>query len=648
MSSPTTSTRMHWRFVTWPVDNGLFVSQMPNFLMNVSTFIGCYIMAFILLWRLAIVMFPFILLLVIPGVVYGKILIGISRKMKQEYSKAETIAEQAISSARTIYAFVGETKAIAAYSAALQLPLKLGLKQGMAKGLAVGSNAVIFAVWSFMSYYGSRLVMYHGSRGGNVFNAGACVMVGGLSFGAGLSNMKYFADACSAGERIMEFPQGYSTQVMEIGSHDELIENEFGMYASLVRLQQTQTDKPSENVTTTPVSSSAIPIMKANNRTGSGTGGRRLSPVQISRSANSVAPSQVSISTEENAAMEEKRFSAPSFRRLLALNLPEWKQASFGCLGAILFGAVQPVYAFVLGSMISVFFLKDHDKIKEKIRIYSFFFLGLTFFSLIINVIQHYNFAYMGEHLTKRIRERMLSKILTFEVGWFDQDENSSGSICSRLTKDANVVRSVVGDRMALVVQTMSAVTIAWTMGLVIAWRLAIVMIAVQPVMIACYYTRSVLLKNTSRKAIKAQDESSKLAADAVSNLRTIAAFSSQERILKMLEKVQEGPRRENIRQSLFAGVGLSASRSLMSCTLALDYWYGGKLIAQGCLTYKAMFETFLILVSTGHVIADAGSMTMDLSRGSDSIRSVFALLGRCTKIEPEDPDVHVWLLSKL
>uniref|UniRef100_A0A6N2LC84 ABC transporter domain-containing protein n=1 Tax=Salix viminalis TaxID=40686 RepID=A0A6N2LC84_SALVM len=423
-------------------------------------------------------------------------------------------------------------------------------------------------------------------------------------------------------------------QVMEIGSHDELIENEFGMYASCL-----STRTITSNVTTAPVSSSAIPIMKANNRAGSGTGGRRLSPVQISRSANSVAPSQVSISTEENAAMEEQRFSAPSFRRLLALNLPEWKQASFGCFGAILFGAVQPVYAFVLGSMISVFFLKDHDEIKEKIRIYSFFFLGLTFFSLIINVIQHYNFAYMGEHLTKRIRERMLSKILTFEVGWFDQDENSSGSICSRLTKDANVVRSVVGDRMALVVQTMSAVTIAWTMGLVIAWRLAIVMIAVQPVMIACYYTRSVLLKNTSGKAIKAQDESSKLAADAVSNLRTIASFSSQERILKMLEKVQEGPRRENIRQSLLAGVGLSASRSLMSCTLALDYWYGGKLIGQGCLTYKAMFETFLILVSTGHVIADAGSMTMDLSRGSDSIRSVFALLGRSTKIEPEDPD---------
>ncbi|KAI9379359.1 hypothetical protein POPTR_017G085000v4 [Populus trichocarpa] len=405
------------------------------------------------------------------------------------------------------------------------------------------------------------------------------------------------------------------------------------MYTSLVRLQQTRTEKPCENVTKTSVSSSAIPVMKTN-RTSSDTSSRRLS-----HSANSVAPSKVSISAEENVAMEEQKFSAPSFLRLLALNLPEWKQASFGCLGAILFGGVQPVYAFVLGSMISVFFLKDHNEIKEKIKIYSLFFLGLTFFSLIINVIQHYNFAYMGEHLTKRIRERMLSKILTFEVGWFDQDENSSGAICSRLTKDADAVRSVVGDRIALVVQTMSAVTIAWTMGLVIAWRLAIVMIAVQPIIIACYYTRSVLLKSMSRKAIKAQDESSKLAADAVSNLRTITAFSSQERILKMLEKVQEGPRRENIRQSLFAGIGLSTSRSIMSCTLALDYWYGGKLIAQGYMTYKAMFETFLILVSTGRVIADAGSMTMDLAKGSDSIRSVFAVLDRCTKIEPEDPD---------
>ncbi|OMO52757.1 hypothetical protein COLO4_37004 [Corchorus olitorius] len=790
----------------------------------------------------------------------------IARKIREEYNKAGTIAEQAISSIRTVYSFVGESKTISEFSAALQGSVKLGLKQGLAKGLAIGSNGVVFATWSFMAYYGSRMVMYHGAPGGTVFIVGAAIAMGGLSLGASLSNLKYFSEACSAGERIMEvinrvpkidsenlegeilgkvsgavelrhvefaypsrpesmifkdfslkipagktvalvggsgsgkstviallqrfydplggeilldgiaidklqlkwlrsqmglvsqepalfatsikenilfgkedasmeevveaakaanahnfisqLPQGYDTQVgergvqmsggqkqriaiaraiikapqillldeatsaldseservvqeaidqaaigrttiiiahrlstirnadliavvqngqvMETGSHDELIENENGHYTQLVQLQQTDhKERTLDHEATSNFSTYALSSIS--NMDINSTSSRRLSLVSRSSSANSFTQNPVSLPRE--SAVEDEKLPVPSFRRLLALNLPEWKQAILGCLSAILFGAVQPVYAFSLGSMVSVYFLTDHDEIKEKTKIYALCFFGLSVFSLLINVGQHYNFAYMGEYLTKRIRERMLSKILTFEVGWFDKDENSSGAICSRLAKDANVVRSLVGDRMALIVQTISAVTIACTMGLVIAWRLALVMIAVQPIIIVCFYARRVLLKSMSQKAIKAQDESSKLAAEAVSNLRTITAFSSQDRILKMLEKALEGPRKESIRQSWFAGIGLGTSQCLTTCTWALDFWYGGKLISQGYITAKALFETFMILVSTGRVIADAGSMTSDLAKGSDAVGSVFAVLDRYTTIEPEDPD---------
>lgn len=148
--------------------------------MNLSTFIGSYVAGFILLWRLAIVGFPFIVLLIIPGLMYGRALISIARKMRDEYNKAGTVVEQAISSIRTVYAFVGERKTIDEYSAALQGTVELGLKQGLAKGLAIGSNAVVFAIWSFLSYYGSRLVMYHGAQGGTIFAVGASIAIGGL------------------------------------------------------------------------------------------------------------------------------------------------------------------------------------------------------------------------------------------------------------------------------------------------------------------------------------------------------------------------------------------------------------------------------------------------------------------------------------
>ncbi|CAH8267042.1 unnamed protein product [Arabidopsis lyrata] len=832
--------------------------KLPNFLMSASTFVGSYIVGFILLWRLAIVGLPFIVLLVIPGLMYGRALISISRKIREEYNEAGFVAEQAISSVRTVYAFSGERKTISKFSTALQGSVKLGIKQGLAKGITIGSNGITFAMWGFMSWYGSRMVMYHGAQGGTVFAVTAAIAIGGVSLGGGLSNLKYFFEAASVGERIMEvinrvpkidsdnpdghklekirgevefknvkfvypsrletsifddfclrvpsgktvalvggsgsgkstvisllqrfydplageilidgvsidklqvkwlrsqmglvsqepalfattikenilfgkedasmddvveaakasnahnfisqLPNGYETQVgergvqmsggqkqriaiaraiiksptillldeatsaldseservvqealenasigrttiliahrlstirnadvisvvknghiVETGSHDELMENLDGQYATLVHLQQIEKQDSDVNIN---VSVQMGPISDPSKDIRSSS---RVSTLSRSSSANSVTgPSIVKNLSEDNKPQ------LPSFKRLLAMNLPEWKQALYGCISATLFGAIQPAYAYSLGSMVSVYFLTSHDEIKEKTRIYALSFVGLAVLSFLINISQHYNFAYMGEYLTKRIRERMLSKVLTFEVGWFDRDENSSGAICSRLAKDANVVRSLVGDRMALLVQTVSAVTIAFTMGLVIAWRLALVMIAVQPVIIVCFYTRRVLLKSMSKKAIKAQDESSKLAAEAVSNVRTITAFSSQERIMKMLEKAQESPRRESIRQSWFAGFGLAMSQSLTSCTWALDFWYGGRLIQDGYITAKALFETFMILVSTGRVIADAGSMTTDLAKGSDAVGSVFAVLDRYTSIDPEDPD---------
>ncbi|GAY46368.1 hypothetical protein CUMW_096510 [Citrus unshiu] len=575
--------------------------------------------------KLVVVGFPFVVLLVVLGLIYGRILMVLARKMREEYNKANTIVEQAISSVRTVYAFVGEGKTLDEFSSALQGSVKLGLKQGLCKGFASGINAITYAIWSFLAYYGSRLVMYHGAKGGAVFAAGTTIVVGGQALGAGLSNLKYISEAASAGEHIRDVIK----RVPDIDSENmegEILEKFLGE----VEFRNVVFAYPSRPETI--IFKDFCLKVPAGNTVAlvGGSGSGKSTVVSASLEDGNLK--------QNNREEDNKKLTAPSFRRLLALNLREWKQASLGCLSAILFGAVQPVYAFAMGSMISVYFLKDHDEIKEKTRFYSLCFFGLSIFSLLTNVCQQYYFAYTGEYLTKRIRKNMLSKILTFEVGWFDQDENSSGAICSRLAKDANVVRSLVGDRVALLVQTLSSITIAFTMSLIISWRLALVIIAVQPLVIVCFYGKEVLLKRMSKKVIKAQDESSKLAAEAVSNLRTITAFSSQERILKMLEKAQEAPRREGVRQSWIAGICLAFSRALVSCVVALAFWYGGRLVARGYINAKSLFEIFLVLVSTGKVIADAGTMTTDIAKGSNAVASVFAVLDRDTKINPEDP----------
>ncbi|CAH8384941.1 unnamed protein product [Eruca vesicaria subsp. sativa] len=836
--------------------------KLPNFLMTVSAFIASYIVAFIMLWRLTIVGFPFVVLLLIPGLMYGRVLISISRKIREEYSEAGSIAEQAISLVRTVYAFGSETKLNAKFSLALQGSVKLGLRQGLVKGISLGTTGIIYAIWAFLTWYGSRMVMYHGAKGGTIFSVIFCITFGGTTLGRGLSNLKYLSEAVVAGEKIMgvilrvpdidsdnpegqtlqkikgeiefkhvkfmypsrpetsifddfclrvpsgktvalvggsgsgkstvlallqrfydpvsgeilldgvsinnfqvnwlrlqmglvsqepalfatsieenilfgkedasmdevmeaakasnahnfisQFPHGYKTQVgergvqmsggqkqriaiaraiiksptfllldeatsaldseservvqealdnasvgrttiviahrlstirdadvicivqdgriVEAGSHEELMENLDGRYNSLVRLQQMD-NKVSDGNISVRVQGGQLSILSKDLKFG---------PKLSSESGSNLLPNSSTESNLPGSVPKGKKPPVPSFNRLMAMNRPEWKHALYGCLSAALHGGVQPISSFMIGSMLSVYFLTSHDEIKEKTRIYALFFVGLAVFTFLSITIQHYSFGYMGEYLTKRIRENMLKKILTFEVNWFDEEENSSGAICSRLAKEANVVRSLVGERLALLVQTISAVAVACTVGLIIAWRLAIVMIAVQPLVVVCFYMQRILLKSISKKAIKEQDESSKLAAEAVSNIRTITSFSSQERILKLLERVQEGPRKESVRQSWLAGTVLATSRALITCTSVLNFWYGGKLIDDGKMKAKAFFEIFSMFVSTGRVIAEAGSMTTDLAKGSDAVASVFAVLDRSTTIDPESPNGYV------
>ncbi|GLJ36676.1 hypothetical protein SUGI_0737940 [Cryptomeria japonica] len=822
----------------------VFSEKVPNFTVNVSTFLTSYVAAFFLIWKLALVGFPFIVLLIIPGMMYGRTLTELTRKMHAKYKVAGNVAEQAVSSIRTVYSLGGEDKSMAKFSAALEGTVKLGLKQGLAKGMAIGSNGLSFAIWAFLAWYGSLLVMYHGVSGGAVFATGACTILGGLALGTALPNIRYFSEACLAGYRILEImeripaidsedckgqtvdvvagevefknvefaypsraetkifhdlnltvpanqtvalvggsgsgkstaiallqrfydpavghilldgvdirtlnlkwlraqmglvsqepalfatsikenilfgneeasmdqviaaakaahahdfitqlPEAYDTHVGERGVQMSggqkqriaiaravlkdprillLDEATSALDAQSEKMVQDALEQAAYGRTTVIIAhrlstirnADLIAVLQSGCVVESGThqdlierpGGAYAALVHLQLQTRTVTDPSKAVdddtrasTTSKSAGMRASRtsFSAaqtanpaavpPSFRRLLLLNAPEWKRALLGTVCAVGFGAVQPVYCFVLANMVSVFFLRDHDDIKSKTRLYTLVFVALAAFSFLVNVVQHYNFAAMGECLTKRVRERMLHKILSFEIGWFDEQENSSGAICSHLATEANVVKSLVGDRLSLVFQTLSAVTIAFTMGLIIAWRLAILMIAVQPLIIACFYTRKVLLKAMSAKALKAQEEGSQLAAEAVANHRTITAFSSQQRILRMFERTQQGPRQESPRQSWFAGLALGTSQSLALCTWALDFWYGGKLVDHGYITSDALIKTFLILVSTGRVIAEAGSMTSDIAKGSNAVKSVFAILDRKSRIIPDDPRV--------
>lgn len=52
-------------------------------------------------------------------------------------------------------------------------------------------------------------------------------------------------------------------------------------------------------------------------------------------------------------------------------------------------------------------------------------------------------FTLSGETLTSRLRKLTFAAMLRQEVGWFDEEKNSVGALCSRLSGDAASVQGV-------------------------------------------------------------------------------------------------------------------------------------------------------------------------------------------------------------
>ncbi|MFS7971650.1 putative Type I protein exporter [Helianthus anomalus] len=408
-----------------------------------------------------------------------------------------------------------------------------------------------------------------------------------------------------------------SGEVLESGSHDQLIQNASGPYSMMVKIQKSMVTNRLNSQTSLPtevkhqVKDTHIPKERVDNQ--------KVSKAHFKEVIN---------------RHSEEVYSHPSWWHLIQMTRPEWKSTLAGTIGALISGSVQPLVACLQAVMLSIFFLKDHADISSQTRNLCYAYLTVSAYTVVSNVIQHYYFGITGENLTKRIRSAMFEKIMSFEIEWFDQEDNSTGALCSRLSTDTLMVRNLVADRLAFFAQSISASVLAIVWGMILSWRLASIAIALQLLIIGSFYLKVVMTRNMSKKISIARNKSSGIASEAVSNHRTITAYYSQNKVMRLYEDTQTGPKKESKKQPLYAGMALFTRQFLTNINMAVLYWYGGKLLYNGDISYKHLFQTFYIVVTAGILIAEAGSMTGDISVGTRALKSIFTVLQREGKME--------------
>lgn len=114
--------------------------------------------------------------------------------------------------------------------------------------------------------------------------------------------------------------------------------------------------------------------------------------------------------------------------------------------------------------------------------------------------VQNHLFAAAAAELSSKLRSLSFRAILRQDIQFFDNEENSTGSLTSRLSDNPQKVNGLAGITLGAIIQSAATVVAGSILGLIFVWKLGLVAIACMPVVISTGYIRLVSIHYFSRK----------------------------------------------------------------------------------------------------------------------------------------------------
>lgn len=354
-------------------------------------------------------------------------------------------------------------------------------------------------------------------------------------------------------------------KVIEKGNHNDLIQQN-GLYAELVQLQglSTTTADTKERTNTLTLETS-----------------------QVENEATAA------VETEEEKAAKSRL----PFLRLFTLNKPEVPLLLVGLVVACISGSIEPVFGVVFASVLTVFYEPSNQVVDSAIPwIYAFIGIGVLTFIIICS--QQAIFGRAGELLTNRCRTLGFKAIIRQDVGWFDRSDHDSGVLTSRLSTDATLIDGLVGIRLGTIAQCVFSIAVGAGLALYFGWKLALVVLAVSPLLVLSQLLEFNSMLGDEAKEKDRQQLANNIASEAFQNVRTVASFTSEERIFKkyvfQLARTEEGRLKKRIINSSIASFGEFG----LYLVYFISFWYGASLIRDGEMNFEAVMRVFLGILS--------------------------------------------------
>ncbi len=279
-----------------------------------------------------------------------------------------------------------------------------------------------------------------------------------------------------------------------------------------------------------------------------------------------------------------KAFDIKIFLRLMSFAKHYQLRFFIATISTITLALVSAINPLVVGETVNNFVdNQDLDTLLYYVRI----LVLIVCAEVILQFLFIYFANWVGQHIIRDIRAKVFRHIQSFRMTYFDR--NSVGRLVTRVVSDIETIANFFTQGVFMIVSDILKMFVVIIFMLVMNWRLALITLAVLPILVYATKVFQVAIKATFQDVRNQVSNLNGFVQERVTGMKILQLFNREEEEYQNFKEINNNHKKAHVKTVWYYSIFFPIAEILSSIAIGLIVWYGGYQILEGFTSVGAV-----------------------------------------------------------
>ena len=279
-----------------------------------------------------------------------------------------------------------------------------------------------------------------------------------------------------------------------------------------------------------------------------------------------------------------KAFDIKIFLRLMSFAKGYKLKFSIAAISTISLAFVSALNPYIIGETVNDFVInQDISNLVFYIKI----LLTIVFTEVLLQFLFIYYANWVGQHIIRDIRATVFRNINSFKMSYFDT--TSVGKLVTRVVSDIETIANFFTQGVFMIISDILKMLVVIVVMFVMNWKLALVALAVLPILVYATKVFQVAIKATFQDVRNEIANLNGFVQERVTGMKILQLFTRENIEYQNFKKINNNHKKAHIKTVWYYSIFFPIAEILSSFAIGLIVWFGGYQILEGFTTLGAV-----------------------------------------------------------